>query len=68
MSTKEQEIKPCPFCRGELKRKRRSSLAVGSYHYQHPDNGCLLNDVGDFKFSLADCPRDIEQWNKRVEG
>ena len=58
------ELKPCPFCGGELKRHGNKRLG---YYYSHPDNDCLLAEIDDANGVAIILECDIEKWNRRCE-
>lgn len=51
-----KELKPCPFCGGQLQ-------TLGEKHYYaHPTNGCILQHL----CFEVDNKESIEAWNRRA--
>lgn len=66
-------LSSCPFCGEHLVKVETSykKIWVGEckfFTYNHPDNGCILNQCGrtGVDFYLRDDPKEIELWNKRI--
>lgn len=52
------ELKPCPFCKAKLKRKK---TVRGEIVFDHPRNGCKNEPM-----RIRNYLEIIEAWNRRV--
>jgi hypothetical protein len=57
-------LKPCPFCGGEL--EQRGNRRLG-YYYAHPSNDCILANIDDASGVAIIFESEIEAWNRRAE-
>jgi hypothetical protein len=57
------ELKPCPFCGGEL--ERHGGKKLGYYYYAHPTNDCILANLDEAIGVAIIFENEIEAWNRR---
>ena len=61
------ELKPCPFCGGDVKIIMRSASMMNMVYHKDGGNGCYI--AGPFKIPVARAHSlkvAVEAWNRRV--